>query len=98
MLFVFRGTRPRTRTERYDNFDNYLLGRAIEEGAQVITGEVKDIAYSPADKPLVTYRVFDGVASTAQRWRPTLSSSPPASTSFPAWNWPPIRSSPPWLA
>ncbi len=65
MLFVFRGTRPRTRTERYDNFDNYLLGRAIEEGAQVITGEVKDIAYSPADKPLVTYRVFDGVASTS---------------------------------
>lgn len=54
---VFRGSRPQDRPCRYSNFDSYMLEKAAEEGARVITGEVQDIRYSAGAKPVVTYRV-----------------------------------------
>lgn len=54
---VFRGSRPQDRPYRYSNFDSYMLEKAAEEGASVITGEVQDIRYSSGAKPVVTYSV-----------------------------------------
>ena len=56
MLSVFRGSRPKTRPGRYVNFDAFLLDKAVEEGALVIQGEVRDIRYSDDGKPVVTHR------------------------------------------
>lgn len=67
MLFVFRGSRPRDRQGRYENFDSYLLGRAVEEGAEVVTGEVHDLAWSSEGRPVVSYRVQEGLASSIRR-------------------------------
>ncbi len=61
MLSVFRGSRPRKRTGRHFNFDSYLLKKAEEEGARIITGEAHDISYSPEGKPRVTYRTSHGL-------------------------------------
>ncbi len=54
---VFRGSRPQDRPSRYSNFDSYMLEKAVEEGARIITGEVQDIRYSDRGKPIVAYRV-----------------------------------------
>lgn len=63
MCSVFRGSRPLDRPSRYSNFDSYILEKAAEEGARVVTGEVLDIRYSNEGKPVVAYRV--GSASGA---------------------------------
>lgn len=55
MLSVFRGTRPRQRIGRYFNFDSFLLERAIEAGAEVISGEAVDAGYEEG-RPVVRYR------------------------------------------
>jgi flavin-dependent dehydrogenase len=54
---VFRGSRPKDRPSPYANFDSYLLEKAVEEGARVITGKVQDIRYSDGGKPVVAYSV-----------------------------------------
>lgn len=54
---VFRGSRPQDRPSQYSNFDSYMLEKAAEEGARIITGEVHDIRYSEEGKPIVTYCV-----------------------------------------
>jgi flavin-dependent dehydrogenase len=56
MLSVFRGSRPRKRTGRYENFDGFLLQMAIAAGAEVITGEVTRVYYSPQGRPVLEYR------------------------------------------
>ena len=56
MLTVFRGSRPRQRTGRYENFDSFLLQTAIGEGAEAITAEVTGAHYSAEGKPVITYR------------------------------------------
>lgn len=56
MLSVFRGSRPRRRTGRYENFDAFLLHTAADEGAQVITAEVRSVRYSAEGKPVIGYR------------------------------------------
>lgn len=56
MLSVFRGTRPQNRPARYENFDAFLLDRAVAEGARLIRGEVLEISYAADGKPLVLYR------------------------------------------
>ncbi|OHB81306.1 MAG: hypothetical protein A2V98_00730 [Planctomycetes bacterium RBG_16_64_12] len=56
MFSVFRGSRPAHRRARHVNFDSYLLEKAVAEGARVVTGEVRDVDYSPTGKPVVTYR------------------------------------------
>jgi len=54
---VFRGSRPQDRPSRYANFDSYMLEKAADEGARIITGEVQDIRYSDRGKPVVAYCV-----------------------------------------
>lgn len=56
MFSVFRGTRPRQRVDRCSNFDSFLMSQAVTAGAHVITGDVIDIRYSPAGKPLIHYQ------------------------------------------
>jgi len=63
IVSVFRGSRPRRRSQRHVNFDAYLLEQAVEEGARVITGEVQSIRYNAAGKPLVSYRIGIGPES-----------------------------------
>ena len=56
MLSVFRGSRPRQRAGRYENFDTFLLQTAIGAGAQVITGDVTQVHYSADGRPVIGYR------------------------------------------
>ncbi len=63
MLSVFRGSRPKQRPGRHANFDAYLLGKAAEEGAKVITAKVRDVRYTPDAKPLVGYQVTTAAGS-----------------------------------
>jgi flavin-dependent dehydrogenase len=55
MASVFRGSRPRNRPFRYENFDSYMLEKAAELGATVITGNVHNVRYSDDDKPVATW-------------------------------------------
>jgi flavin-dependent dehydrogenase len=55
MFSVFRGSRPKQRSDRYANFDSYLLSRAVGEGARVITAEVTGIRSTPDTKPLISF-------------------------------------------
>lgn len=57
MLTVFRGSRPKQRSGRYTNFDSFLLHRAAEEGARVLTAEVRDVRRSSSGRPVVSYRL-----------------------------------------
>ncbi len=54
---VFRGSRPHDRPSRHANFDSFMLEKAVEEGARIVTGEVQDIRYSDVGRPVVAYRV-----------------------------------------
>ena len=65
MLSVFRGSRPRDRPDRYANFDTYLLDKAVEAGAQLVTAEVEDVRYAPSRRPVVRYRTGRGPQSDA---------------------------------
>jgi len=65
ILSVFRGVRPLSRADQQHNFDAVLMKHAIEEGAELISGEVHDAEYSKNGKPLVHYRV-DGEAATLE--------------------------------
>ncbi len=49
--------RPKQRPGRYANFDSFLLHQAAEEGAQVLTAEVRDIRRSSSGRPVVSYRL-----------------------------------------
>ncbi len=62
MLSVFRGSRPRQREGRFTNFDTFLLRTAADEGAQVISAEVTAARYSPAGRPIVSYRTAVGAS------------------------------------
>ncbi|MDP7289038.1 MAG: hypothetical protein QGH94_13715 [Phycisphaerae bacterium] len=55
MSSVFRGSRPHNRPERYENFDAYMLDKAADLGAKIITGEVHTIRYSDDHKPVATW-------------------------------------------
>jgi flavin-dependent dehydrogenase len=60
MLAVYRGTRPANRSDRSRTFDSFLLDEARRAGAELIAGDVQDVRYSGAGKPLLRYRQ-DGV-------------------------------------
>jgi hypothetical protein len=62
MLSVFRGVRPVKRLDSQHSLDSVLLERALEEGAELIGGEVFDAEYSARGRPVVRYRA-DGVES-----------------------------------
>ncbi len=61
MFSVFRGDKPRGRTDKEYNFDAFLLEKAIEEGAKVITGDVEEVNRSEEGRPIVSYRTKEGV-------------------------------------
>jgi flavin-dependent dehydrogenase len=63
MYSVFRGSLPKTRTDKTDGFDEFLLKMAVEEGAQVIRGEVQTITYDSSGLPEVTIRDSSGDTS-----------------------------------
>ncbi len=56
MLSVFRGARPARRQDSGRSFDAYLLDAALARGAELISGEVHQTAYSPRGRPTVVYR------------------------------------------
>jgi len=60
MYAVFRGSRPKGRANKDRNFDSFLLEKAREGGAKVIFGEVHDLRYSEAGKPIISYRPVAG--------------------------------------
>ncbi len=55
MYSVFRGSRPKGHATHGDNFDSYILGKAVDEGAEVITGEVVSVSYSTSGRPIVGF-------------------------------------------
>lgn len=55
MLSVFRGSKPAGRLDRTGSFDAFLLEKAVEEGAVLVTGDVHEIGYSDTARPLVHY-------------------------------------------
>lgn len=68
MTCVFRGSRPKMRPHRYSNFDGYLLQRAAQWGADVVTGEVFEVKLSSRGLPRVTYgRILEGRPQAADR-------------------------------
>jgi len=56
MYAVFRGSRPKGRENKHKNFDSFLLEKAREAGARVVSGEVYGAEYSAEKKPIVFYR------------------------------------------
>lgn len=52
---VYRGSRPKGRTDSNYNFDNFLLSSAANEGAKIINAEVTDLRYSREGKIIVSY-------------------------------------------
>ena len=66
MFSVFRGSRPRNRADRHVSFDSYLLGKAEEEGATILAGEVFDVGHSDQGKPVVRYWISNGAQRQAE--------------------------------
>ncbi|MEJ2722926.1 MAG: hypothetical protein P8181_17575, partial [bacterium] len=56
MTSVFRGAGLKHWPDRHMNFDAFVLEKAVEEGARVVTGEVLSMHYSEDAKPVLTYR------------------------------------------
>ena len=60
MTAVFRGSLPGDRADGRLGFDHFLLKSAMEEGAELMTGEVLGIRYLPSGKPLLTVKTPHG--------------------------------------
>ncbi len=63
MYSVFRGSLPKARADETGGFDAFLLKMAVEEGAQLIRGEVQAITYDSSGLPEVTIRDSSGDTS-----------------------------------
>lgn len=55
MVSVYRGSKPKERSESNYNFDTFLLESAVKEGAMVINAEVIDLKYSNEGRPIVCF-------------------------------------------
>ncbi|UCH84377.1 MAG: hypothetical protein JSW50_01435, partial [Candidatus Latescibacterota bacterium] len=66
MTSVFRGAGFKNWPERHMNFDAFVLEKALEEGARVVTGEVLDMDYSQSGKPILAYRASEGAGEPVQ--------------------------------
>ncbi len=55
MLSVFRGNLPSQRDPNIQGFDAFILEKAIEGGAQFLSGEAIDIRYNTQNKPCLTF-------------------------------------------
>ena len=56
VVSVFRGSLPLKRKGLIQGFDTFLLKKAVEQGADIISGEVLDIQYTPENKPRLTIK------------------------------------------
>jgi len=63
---VFRGTLPTNREGMTRGLDLFLLKKAVELGADIMTGDVQQIHYSPEHKPCLTIRSALGDVSTME--------------------------------
>jgi hypothetical protein len=54
MYSVFRGSLPTGRGNGTGGLDDFLLGRAIGEGARLLNGKVQSIAYGPSGTTVLT--------------------------------------------
>ncbi len=53
MFSVFRGSLPSKIKDKQRGLDAFLLGRAVEEGAKILQGEVLEIAYNDSGFPVL---------------------------------------------
>ncbi len=60
MYSVFRGSLPSKPNEKQRGLDAFLLGRAVEEGATLLQGEVLDVLYSDSDTPELKIKQASG--------------------------------------
>ncbi len=63
---VFRGTLPHNREGMIRGLDIFLLKKAVEQGATIMTGDVQRIHYTPELKPCLTIRSALGDVSTME--------------------------------
>jgi flavin-dependent dehydrogenase len=77
MYSVFRGSRPRGQPTHGGNFDSYILGKAVDEGAEVITGEVASVSCSVSGRPVVAFRAGTpgGRGNPGARGKPNAAAS-----------------------
>jgi len=56
MNSVYRGSRPKGRTDSIYNFDSFLSESSVKEGAKIITSEVTGLEYSDDGRVVVSFR------------------------------------------
>jgi flavin-dependent dehydrogenase len=56
MLSVYRGSRPARRSDGHHSFDSFLLDKALQAGAALVSGEVVGVDRGESGKPLIHYR------------------------------------------
>ncbi|MCK5312076.1 MAG: hypothetical protein KAJ62_08200, partial [Desulfobacteraceae bacterium] len=66
ILSVFRGTLPHKKEGEDQGMDAFLLKKAIEEGAEIISGEIQSIQYNSEKRPFVMIKPPTGETFTAQ--------------------------------
>ena len=54
MYSIFRGSLPAGRERGGGGFDGFLLAKAAEEGARLVTGEVVGISLDSSEKPILS--------------------------------------------
>ncbi len=60
MFAVFRGSMPSRRGAAAMGFDEFLLGKAVEEGARILNAEVRSVSYSQSGMPCLTLKMPSG--------------------------------------
>jgi len=56
MVVVYRGSRPWGREDRHFNFDAFLLDKAVEAGAEVVSGDVQGMRHTDSGLVEVSFR------------------------------------------
>jgi flavin-dependent dehydrogenase len=60
MVSVFRGTLPPPPDDGERGLDSFLLRKAVEEGAEVIQGDAREISYSDSSAPVLKIKLASG--------------------------------------
>lgn len=60
LISLFRGEFPSGRSASSRGFDQFLLGKAVEEGAKIISGEALELHYTSKRRPSVTIKSASG--------------------------------------
>ncbi len=60
MFSVYRGSLPSKIQDKQRGFDAFLLGKAVEEGAKILHGEVLEIAISDSGFPVLETKLVSG--------------------------------------